>query len=92
MLNPKQLEEMAKSIADALPAGLGQLPEQLQQNIKASLSSAFSKMDLVTREEFEVQKGVLLKTREKLEEMEARVAKLEALHTPPTVESDSDLT
>jgi BMFP domain-containing protein YqiC len=92
MLNPKQLEEMAKSIADALPAGLGQLPEQLQQNIKASLSSAFSKMDLVTREEFEVQKGVLLKTREKLEAMEARVAKLEALHTPPTVESDSDLT
>lgn len=92
MLNPKQLEEMAKSIADALPAGLGQLPEQVQQNIKASLSSAFAKMDLVTREEFEVQKGVLLKTREKLEAMETRIAKLEALHTPPTVESDSDLT
>ncbi|GAB6034930.1 accessory factor UbiK family protein [Galenea microaerophila] len=84
MLNPKQLEELVKSIMDALPPGLGKLPDQVQQNIKASLSAAFSKMDLVTREEFDVQKAVLQKTREKVEALEARVAKLEALHLPPT--------
>ena len=84
MLNPKQLEELAKSIMDALPPGLGKLPDQVQQNIKASLSAAFSKMDLVTREEFDVQKAVLQKTREKVEALEAQVAKLEALHLPPT--------
>lgn len=84
MLNPKQLEELAKSVIDALPPGLGNLPDQVQQNLKASLSSVFAKMDLVTREEFEIQKGVLQKTRAKLEVLEERVAKLEALQRPPT--------
>ncbi len=86
MLSPKQLEEMAKSVMEALPPGIGQLPEQVQQNVKASLSSVFAKMDLVTREEFDVQKGVLQKTRAKLEALEKRVEKLEALHVVPDEE------
>ena len=88
MLSPKQLEEMAKSVMEALPPGVGKLPEQVQQNLKASLSSVFAKMDLVTREEFEVQKGVLQKTRAKLETLEKRVEKLEALHAVPDEEKD----
>ncbi len=84
MLNPKQLEALAKSVMDALPPNIGNLPDQVQQNLKASLSSVFAKMDLVTREEFEIQKGVLQKTRAKLEALEERVAKLEALQLPPT--------
>ena len=83
MLNPKQLEEVVKTVIDALPPGLGKLPDQVQQNLKANLSALFAKMDLVTREEFDIQKAVLQKTRSKLEALEAQVAKLESLHQAP---------
>lgn len=52
--------------------------KDIEKNMKAMLSQGFAKMDLVTREEFEVQTQVLAKTRAKLEELEARVTELEA--------------
>ena len=52
--------------------------KDIEKNVKAMLSQGFAKMDLVTREEFEVQTQVLAKTRAKLEELEARVTELEA--------------
>lgn len=52
--------------------------KDFEKNMKAMLSQGFAKMDLVTREEFEVQTQVLAKTRARLEELEARVAELEA--------------
>jgi len=52
--------------------------KDLEKNMKAMLSQGFAKLDLVTREEFDVQAQVLAKTRSKLEELEARVAELEA--------------
>ncbi|MEO8839427.1 MAG: accessory factor UbiK family protein [Herbaspirillum sp.] len=52
--------------------------KDIEKNVKAMLSSGFSKLDLVTREEFDVQAQVLIKTRAKLDELEARVAQLEA--------------
>ena len=52
--------------------------KDIEKNMKAMLSQGFSKMDLVTREEFDVQAQVLAKTRAKLEELELRVAELEA--------------
>ncbi len=52
--------------------------QDLDKNLRAMMTSAFAKMDLVTREEFDVQKALLARTREKLIEMEARLAKLEA--------------
>ena len=58
----------------ALPSGL---TTALHQNLRAAASSAFEKMDLVSSEEFEVQKRVLLRTREKLELLEKQVAQLE---------------
>jgi len=51
--------------------------KDIEKNVKAMLNSGFAKLDLVTREEFEVQAQVLAKTRAKLEELEARVAELE---------------
>lgn len=78
MLNPSQLESVAKKIADAIPQGIGAVPEGVQSQVKAILSSSFEKMDLVSREEFDVQKGVLAKTRAKLEALEKQVAELEA--------------
>ena len=53
--------------------------EDMQKNLRALLSSWFARLDLVTREEFDVQQAVLQRTREKLSQMDARVAELEAL-------------
>lgn len=78
MLNPADLESIAKKVADVLPQGMGQLPEGIQSQVKAILSSSFAKMDLVTREEFDVQAGVLAKTRAKLEALEAQLAEIES--------------
>jgi BMFP domain-containing protein YqiC len=52
--------------------------KDIEKNVKAMLSSGFAKLDLVTREEFEIQSQVLAKTRARLEQLEARVAALEA--------------
>lgn len=52
--------------------------KDIEKNVKAMLTQGFSKLDLVTREEFEIQSQVLAKTRAKLEVLEARVAELEA--------------
>jgi ubiquinone biosynthesis accessory factor UbiK len=71
----RQLFEQLQSKISAL---LAQSPAQdLERNLKALLSGFFSRLDLVTREEFDVQRQVLLRTREKIERLEARVAELE---------------
>ena len=78
MLNARQIEEMAKKIAEVIPQGLGQMPSGVQDQIKATLSRTFEKMELVSRQEFDIQAGVLAKTRAKLESLEKVVAELEA--------------
>jgi len=65
-----------------MPAGLTALREDVEANFKAVLQSGLAKLDLVTRQEFEVQSGVLRRTREKLEALQARVAALEAAQSP----------
>lgn len=77
MIDPKKLDEIAENITRALPPGLVQMRDDAEKNIRAGLTSAFGKLDLVTREEFEVQQQVLLRTREKLEALEKRVSELE---------------
>lgn len=78
MLNAIQIEEMAKKIAEVIPQGLGQVPSGVQDQIKSTLSRTFEKMELVSRNEFDIQTGVLAKTRAKLEALEKVVAELEA--------------
>lgn len=77
MFDTKTIDDIANRLAGALPPGLHNLKEDMEKNVHAILQSAFSKLDLVTREEFEVQKMVLAKTRSKLEDLEKRVAELE---------------
>ena len=77
MLNPSQLESVAKKIAEIIPEGFGEMPAGIQSQVKTVLVSAFDKMELVTREEFDIQSGVLAKTRSKLEQLEKQVAELE---------------
>lgn len=77
-LDPKILDDLAHRLADAVPPGLKDLKTDLEHNFRAMLQSAFGKLDLVTREEFDVQAGVLSRTRSKLEELSQRLAELEA--------------
>ncbi|HAU91816.1 MAG: accessory factor UbiK family protein [Alteromonadaceae bacterium TMED7] len=78
MLDPKKLEDIARQIADSVPPGVKNMAEEAEGKIKQVLQSQLSKLDLVTREEFDIQTQVLIKTREKLEAMEVRLAALEA--------------
>lgn len=77
MFDPKALDDIANRLANAVPPGLNNLKEDMEKNFRAILQSALGKLDLVTREEFEVQKGVLAKTRAKLEALELQVAEIE---------------
>ncbi|HEX6136584.1 MAG TPA: accessory factor UbiK family protein [Casimicrobiaceae bacterium] len=75
MLNSKTLDELAARIGKALE---GSPVKDVERNIKAALQSGLTRLDLVTRQEFDVQTEVLRKTREKVERLEAQVAELEA--------------
>lgn len=71
------LDELAKQLAESVPEGLKAVGEDMERNFKSLLQSGLARMDLVTREEFDVQMAVLARTREKLEALEARLAELE---------------
>jgi BMFP domain-containing protein YqiC len=74
MFNSKTFEEFSKKFSELL----AQSPLQdIEKNSRALLAQMFAKLDLVTREEFDVQAALLARTREKLQELEARVAELE---------------
>ncbi len=78
MIDPKLLDDMARRFSEAVPPGLRQLQQDMEKNFRATLQTAFARMDLVTREEFDVQQAVLARTRARLEELEKRVMELEA--------------
>ncbi len=80
MLNPT-LDELAARIGKALEASPA---KDIEKNVKAMLASSLARLDLVPRAEFDVQAQVLLKTREKLEALEKRVAEFEARFPPPS--------
>lgn len=79
MFDTKSIDDIANRLAGVIPPGLNSLKEDMEKNFRAILQSALGKLDLVTREEFEVQKMVLAKTRSKLEDLEKRVAEMEKL-------------
>jgi hypothetical protein len=75
--DPKSLEELARKLADAVPPGLAAFRDDLERNFHAVLQSGLAKLDLVTRQEFDIQSAVLRRSRERLEELERRIAALE---------------
>jgi hypothetical protein len=74
MLSQKIFEELSNKISETIAASP---VRDVEKNIRAMLASTFSKLDLVTREEFEVQQEVLARTREQLARLDARLARLE---------------
>jgi len=75
--DPKSLEELARKLADAVPPGLAAFRDDLERNFRVVLQSGLAKLDLVTRQEFDIQAAVLRRSRERLEELERRIAALE---------------
>lgn len=71
------IEDMAKRLTDMMPNSVREAQKDLEKNIHAMMKAGFAKLDLVTREEFDVQTKVLEKTRHKLEALEKQIATLE---------------
>lgn len=76
MLPPFHIDEMTKKIIDALPLDIHSFEDDLRQKINMILQGTFAKLDMVSREEFDVQTQVLAKTREKVETLEKQVQEL----------------
>lgn len=77
-MNANPLDELTRRLAAVLPPGADELKRDLDKNLHAALRSTLAKLDLVTREEFEVQRGVLARTRAKVDALEKQVRELEA--------------
>lgn len=80
MIDLATIDDLARRLSGLVPPGLRDGRDELQQNFKAVLQAGLSKLDLVTRQEFDVQAAVLRRSRERLEALEARIA---ALEKPP---------
>ncbi len=78
MIDLNHIDDLARRLSNLVPPGVREGREELQQNFKAVLQGGLARLDLVTREEFEVQRAVLLRTREKLEQLQREVEALEA--------------
>ncbi|WP_177420939.1 ubiquinone biosynthesis accessory factor UbiK [endosymbiont of Lamellibrachia barhami] len=78
MLDPKFIDDLADRLAGSVPGSIQILQDDLKKNLRASLEAGLAKLDLVTREEFDVQSAVLIRTREKLDRLETIVRELEA--------------
>ena len=74
MIDPQKINEIIQNVIDAMPAGLKNMPTDMQNHFRSALQGVFERLDLVTREEFDVQCKVLLRTREKLEALEQQLA------------------
>lgn len=78
MFDPKFFDDLAVRLQAAVPEGMRTLQQDVDRNLRATVQAGLSRLDLVTREEFEVQSKVLARTRAQLEALSTRVAQLEA--------------
>ena len=74
-MNPS-LDELARRISSLIPGDVKHMQDDIENNIRSLLQSSLSKMNLVTREEFDVQSAVLQRTREKLEQLEKQLEQM----------------
>lgn len=77
-MDRKLIDDLARRLASSVPRGVQVLQADLERNFRAMLEAGLGRMNLVTREEFDVQSRVLERTREKLEALEGRLAELES--------------
>ncbi len=90
MIDLSHIDDLARRLSGLVPPGVRESSDELQQNFRAVLQSGLARLDLVTREEFDVQRAVLLRTREKLDALERVVAQREAAGSPATGSTAAD--
>lgn len=78
MIDPNTLDQLTRRITEAMPESMRSLQHDVEHNVKAILQSLFQQMDLVSRDEFDVQTALLQRCREKINELEERVKQLES--------------
>jgi BMFP domain-containing protein YqiC len=83
MIDLEAIDDLARRLSELVPPGMKEAGAELEQNMKATLQAGLARLDLVTREEFEVQRAVLLRTREKLDALERTLEVLEAKLAQP---------
>jgi len=87
MFNPRTFDDLTKRLVEALPSGVKEIHQDLEKTFHTVLQNSLSKLDLVSREEFDVQCAVLARTRQKIEALEKRLQELEQhLDIPQTNE------
>jgi hypothetical protein len=89
MLDSKQIDDLARRLAEQAPKGIKVLQEDLNRSFRATLEAGLTRLELVTREEFDVQAAVLARARSKLAALEKRVAALESAQRGDTPEQSS---
>lgn len=82
MIETKLLDDLARRLAAAMPSRLTAFQQDIEKNLRAGLEAVFQRLDLVTREEYEVQVALLARSRERLAALEARLAELEVQAKP----------
>jgi ubiquinone biosynthesis accessory factor UbiK len=83
MIDLKTIDDLARRLSDLVPPGLKEARGDLERNFRSTLQAGLGRLDLVTREEFEVQRAVLLRTREKVDALERALAAREAGEAAP---------
>jgi hypothetical protein len=77
MINAKKIEEIAKQVTESIPPSLKNMANDFEDKAKTVLQNKLAQLDVVTRDEFDIQTQVLIKTRAKLTELESKLAELE---------------
>jgi BMFP domain-containing protein YqiC len=77
MIETKLLDDLTRRLAAVMPRGLSAFQQDIEKNLRAALEAVFQRLDLVTREEYDVQVALLARSRERLAALEARIAELE---------------
>lgn len=88
-MDPRFIDDLARRLSAAVPQGFTAMRRDLEDNFKAVLQAGLAKLDLVTRQEFDVQAGVLRRTREKLEALEARLSEFEKGGVPRVASTEN---
>lgn len=77
-MDPKIFDDLARTLSNSVPKGIRDLQQDMEKNVRAALERGFEKLNLVSREEFEIQAAVLARTRSKVDALEKQIAQLEA--------------
>lgn len=88
MIDPKKIEQIARQVHESMPKGLRDFGDDVEKKVRQVLQSQLTRLDLVSREEFDVQTQVLLRTREKIALLEQRLSELESRAATPAEDKE----